>query len=337
MSGSTAAPRGLLAELGAKYWKGRVNRGAALVALALVVVAVFADFIASDKPLLLSFRGQFWVFPNLFVPPALRIFDNQLLASQLGPDDWALMPPVRWGYNTHDLDAVLAPPSMEHWLGTDSSGRDVLARLVHGSRVSLAVGALAMLFLSALGTAVGVVAGWFGGWVDDVTMRVLEVVYAQPSLLIMVVMLTLLRPRGWFAVVAMMIVIGLVGWPSVARLVRAEVLRVKQLDFVAAARAQGAGSLRLVLVHVLPSSIGPVLVGASFEMAGAILGEGALSFLGYGIPPELPSWGGLLDDARGVPQAWWVAVFPGLALFLVVVAFNLAGQGIRDAADPRLD
>ena len=319
-----------------QYMRTRLHRAALYVILLMTGLAAIADFIASDRPIALSLRGRLFMLPNVSSPPELRAYNNQRLYQLMTPDDWAVFPPVPWGYNTHDLEAVLAPPSAAHWLGTDSGGRDVLARVVHGSRVSLSVGVLAVVVLTALGVLVGALSGYYGGLLDLLSMRVLEIVHSVPTILLLVTILAIVMPSGWYAVFAMMGVIGLVRWTSVARLVRGEILRIKTMPYIEAARALGYSSPRIVVRHVLPNALSPVLVAATFSMASAILIEGALSFLGFGIPQDMASWGGMLNDVRGHTEAWWLAVFPGAAIFITVTAYSLAGEGLRDAIDPRL-
>lgn len=334
------APRAVGLSYGQLVWqqfrRSRLNRVALGIILFIVALALSADFIASDKPIVAHFEGRLYILPNLVSPPELRVYDNSLLVGAMKAGDWAILPIVPWGQNTHDLTQVLAEPSSTHWLGTDPGGRDVLARLIHGARVSLAVGVMAVVVLVAVGLAFGTLAAYYGGWIDGLLMRVLEVVHSVPTLLLLVAMLAVLAPEGWTAVFSMMLVIGLIGWTGVARLVRGEILRVKTLDYVVASRAQGASDARIILQHILPNSVSPVLVSATFSMASAILLESALSFLGFGIPDDMASWGGLLNGARGNTDAWWLAVFPGSAIFLTVTVYNVAGEGLRDAIDPRL-
>jgi peptide/nickel transport system permease protein len=319
-----------------QFMRTRLHRFALYVIVALALLAAAADFLASDRPIALSLRGQLFVFPNLVTPARLRAYDNQRLYALMTPDDWAVFPPVPWGYNTHDLEAVLAPPSAAHWLGTDSGGRDVLARVIHGSRVSLSVGVLSVAVLTAIGILLGALSGYYGGLADLLLMRLLEIVHSVPTILLLVTILAIVMPSGWYSVFAMMGVIGLVRWTSVARLVRGEILRIKTMPYIEAARALGFSSPRIILRHVLPNALSPVLVAATFSMASAILIEGALSFLGFGIPQDMASWGGMLNDVRGHTEAWWLAVFPGAAIFITVTVYNLAGEGLRDAIDPRL-
>ena len=331
-----AESSGYLRRVRNEFLRRLSHRIATAIIFGTIVLALVADFLASDLPIALSFRGELHLFPNLTRPAALGGFNNQGLLEQMTPDDWAVLPPVPWGHNTHDLDAVLAPPSAEHWLGTDSGGRDVASRVIHGSRVSLSVGVLSVSVLVFIGVLLGSIAAYYGGLADLLLMRLLEIVHSLPSLLVLVTILAVIMPTGWSSVVTMMLVIGLVRWTDVARLTRGEILRVKTLPYVEAARALGCGPARVIIRHILPNALAPVLVAATFSMASAILIEGALSFLGFGIPPDMASWGGMLNDVQGHTEAWWLAVFPGAAIFVTVTVYNLAGEGLRDAIDPRL-
>lgn len=337
MSGSGASRgQSYLRSVAAQFMGRRLNRIALTSIVLLFVIALLADFIASDLPIALRLDDEVYLAPNLFRPAALRPYDNRLLLEQMDENDWAVFPPVIWGYNSHDLEAVLAAPGGLHTLGTDATGRDVLSRIVHGARISLLVGVLSVSVLVVLGVVLGGVAAYFGGLWDTLLMRLLEIVHALPTLLLLVTVLSVLMPTGFGAVVAMMVVIGMVRWTDVARLVRGEILRVKTLAYVEAARALGYSDTRILVRHILPNAVTPVLVSATFSMAAAILLEGALSFLGFGIPPDMASWGGMLNQVRGHSDAWWLAVFPGAAIFVTVTVYNLAGEGLRDAIDPRL-
>jgi peptide/nickel transport system permease protein len=319
-----------------QFMKRRSHRVSLGVILVMIAVALLADLLASDLPLALSFKGHTYVLPNIFRPGTLTGYDNQILLAEMGETDWAVFPPVPWGYNTHDLEAVLAPPSADHWLGTDSGGRDVASRVIHGARVSLSVGLLSVSVLVLIGVVVGALAAYYGGLADLALMRTLEIVHSLPTLLVLVTILAVVMPTGARAVIAIMLVIGLVRWTDVARLTRGEILRIKTMQYVEAARALGYRPARIIVRHILPNALAPVLVAATFSMASAILIEGALSFLGFGIPPDMASWGGMLNDVQGHTEAWWLAVFPGAAMFVTVTVYNLAGEGLRDAIDPRL-
>ncbi len=232
-----------------------------------------------------------------------------------------------------DVLRILQAPSAAHPLGTDDLGRDVLARMIHGARVSLKVGFVAVGIYTVIGLLVGLFAGYYGGWVDAVLMRLVDIMLCFPTFFLILAVITFLSP----SIYTIMVVIGLTGWMGVSRLVRAEVLSLRERDFVAAARAQGAGDARIIFRHILPNALAPVLVAATLGVAGAILVESSLSFLGIGVQPPTPSWGNILTAGKNnIEFAWWLSVYPGLAIFFTVLGYNLLGEGIRDAVDPRL-
>jgi ABC-type dipeptide/oligopeptide/nickel transport system permease subunit len=233
-----------------------------------------------------------------------------------------------------DLAHLLQRPSAQHWLGTDIQGRDIWSRLVYGARVSLTVGLISQGIALALGVTAGLVAGFYGRWVDEIVMRLADVTLAFPTLLLLIAMVAALQPSE--AVV--FATIGIVGWAGMARIVRGQVLVVRQLEYIQAIRALGAGDLRIMTQHVLPNVIAPVVIAATLGVAGAIMAEAALSFLGLGVPPPAPSWGSMIADGRDLEQlrrAPWTSVFPGIAIGAAVLGFNLLGDALRDALDPR--
>lgn len=233
-----------------------------------------------------------------------------------------------------DLAAQLEPPSATHWMGTDFQGRDVWSRLVYGARISLAVGLTSQGVALALGLTLGLIAGYYGRWIDETVMRLADITLAFPTLLLLIAMVAALSPSTGVVFVT----IGIVGWAGIARLVRGQVLVIRQLEFVHAARALGARDRRIVLRHVLPSVIAPVVIAATLGMAAAIMAEAALSFLGLGVQPPTPSWGAMIADGRDLNQlrnAPWTSVFPGLAIGATVLGLNLLGDALRDALDPR--
>ena len=235
--------------------------------------------------------------------------------------------------NHIDVLKVLQPPSAEHPMGTDDLGRDVLARMVYGARISLKVGFVAVGIAVAIGLVVGLFSGFYGGVTDAVLMRFVDIMLCFPTFFLILSVIAFLGP----SIYNIMIIIGLTGWMGVSRLVRAETLSIKERDFVAAARAQGAGDARIIFRHILPNTLAPVLVAATLGVAGAILTESALSFLGIGVQPPTPSWGNILTAGKdNIEFAWWLSVYPGLAILFTVLGYNLLGEGIRDAADPRL-
>ena len=233
-----------------------------------------------------------------------------------------------------DLNAQLLPPSAAHWLGTDIQGRDVWARLVYGARVSLSVGVLSQVIALVLGLALGLGAGYYGRWADELVMRLADVTLAFPTLLLLIALVAALQP----SLTVVFLTIGFVGWAAMARLVRGQVLVVRELEFVQASRALGARDTRVIVRHVLPSVIAPVVIAATLGIAAAIMAESSLSFLGLGVQPPTPSWGAMIADARDLAQlqhAPWTSVAPGVAIGLTVLAFNLLGDALRDALDPR--
>jgi len=250
-----------------------------------------------------------------------------------------LTPPVvRDGAYRVDLDRILSTPSWSHPLGTDGLGRDLGARVLCGARTSLAVGLMAASLSLLVGLPCGVIAGYRGGLADTIVSRCVEAVLCVPSLVVALALLAA-EPR-WLGrlpdALRIALVLGVTGWTPVARYLRAEFLRLAESDLVSSARACGAGAPRIVVRHLLPSSLAPVLVTAAFTVGASILLEAALSFIGLGVPPPTPTWGGLLAEARHhVARAWWLALFPGLALFLAVLGCNLLGEGMRDLLDPR--
>ncbi|MBJ6727489.1 oligopeptide ABC transporter permease [Geomesophilobacter sediminis] len=237
-------------------------------------------------------------------------------------------------FNPDRIDAwhVLLPPSGTHWFGTDELGRDVFTRVVFGAQVSLKVGFVAVGIAVVVGTVIGLVAGFYGGWVDSLLMRLVDIMLCFPTFFLILAVIAMLEPSIWY----IMMIIGLTGWMGVARLVRAEVLSLKGRDFVLAARVLGASDLRIIFRHILPNALSPVLVSATLGVAGAILTESALSFLGIGVQPPTPSWGNILTAGKDyIEFAWWLSLFPGLAILVTVLSYNLVGEGIRDALDPR--
>ena len=235
---------------------------------------------------------------------------------------------------TIDLAHLLQRPSAQHWLGTDIQGRDIWSRLVYGARVSLTVGLISQGIALALGVTLGLIAGFYGKWVDEVVMRLADVTLAFPTLLLLIAMVAALQPSEGVVFAT----IGIVGWAGMARIVRGQVLVVRQLEYIQAIRALGAGDLRIMTQHVLPNVIAPVVIAATLGVAGAIMAEAALSFLGLGVPPPAPSWGSMIADGRDLEQlrrAPWTSVFPGIAIGAAVLGFNLLGDALRDALDPR--
>ncbi|MCC6346598.1 MAG: ABC transporter permease [Nitrospirales bacterium] len=247
----------------------------------------------------------------------------------------ALLAPFIAPYEPTRIDVyrVLSSPTSAHPFGTDELGRDVLSRMIWGSRVSLKVGFIAVGIAITIGTVLGAFAGYYGGKTDAVLMRFVDIMLAFPTFFLILAVIAIVEP----SISTIMIVIGITGWMDVARLVRAEFLTLKERDFIAAARAIGAGDFRLIFRHIIPNALSPVFVAATFGIAGAILTESGLSFLGLGVQPPEPSWGNILTSGKdNITVAWWLSLFPGIAILITVLSYNLVGEGLRDALDPRL-
>jgi peptide/nickel transport system permease protein len=247
----------------------------------------------------------------------------------------AILAPLIAPYDPTSLGSF-APregPSWDHLFGTDRIGRDVLSRLLYGARISLGIGVLSMGIGAVLGTLLGAIAGYAGGTVDALLMRLVDLVLAFPRLVLLIALVAVFRP----SVATLVLVIGLTQWPSTARVVRGEVLSLREREFVQAARALGFSRARIVLRHVIPNTLAPVIVAATLGIGNVIVLEAGLSFLGLGIEQPTPSWGSMIADGRSdALTAWWLTMFPGLAIVAVVLAFNLVGDGLRDALDPRM-
>jgi peptide/nickel transport system permease protein len=238
-----------------------------------------------------------------------------------------------WDPTKIDTKRILEGPSMKHWLGTDQLGRDVLSRLIYGSRISLAVGFVSVGIAVLIGILLGAVAGYNGGIVDAFIMRLVDLMLVFPRFFLLLAVLAFLKASIW----TIMVVIGVTGWMGVTRLVRAEFLALREREFVIWSESIGAGALRVIFKHILPNAIAPVLVAMTLGIPAAILTESGLSFLGLGVQPPYATWGNILNDGKEyITNAWWLTLYPGLAILVTVLAYNLMGEGIRDALDPRL-
>lgn len=231
-----------------------------------------------------------------------------------------------------DISHRLEKPSLKHLLGTDDLGRDVFSRVVYGTRISLSVGFIAVGISLIIGVILGAIAGFYGGWVDSLIMRFVDIMFCFPTFFLILMIIAMLGPN----IYNVMVVIGLTSWPGIARLVRGEILSVKEREYVYAAKALGASDLRIIFRHILPNALSPVLVTATLGVADAILIESGLSFLGLGVQPPMPSWGNILTSGKDYIQyAWWLTLFPGLAILITILAYNLVGEGIREMIQPR--
>ena len=326
-------------------WQRLRRSGTVVAAVALLVplifCALFADLLANDRPYTMTIAGEryFPAFHGMLVdaglsqwPEALVRTDFRELRKHPG-DTRPLFAPIPYRPNGVDLSNPLGPPSADHLLGTDKLGRDILSGMIHGARISLTIGIVAVGIATLIGVLLGAVAGYFGGWTDLAVNRLFEIMMAIPTFFLIITISAFVEHPSVFYIMA---VIGLTGWVGIARFTRNEFVTVRQVEYVTAAEALGANPFRIMFRHMLPNAMSPIIVSVVFGIAGAILVESGLSFLGIGVPADVVTWGSILNEARGNTFAWWLAVFPGCAIFMTVLAYNLLGEGLRDAFDPRL-
>jgi peptide/nickel transport system permease protein len=339
-------------------WRRFRRRKLSMLALGFVVflglVALTAPAIVGTKPIVCKYKGSIY-FPclgyfnrswenSIFFRDRFRgIYPENLKAKD--PESWAVWPLVyqdpyrrvradEWPGQPGNPSGPEGRPSSTNWFGTNQQGFDVFAQMVHGTQIALSVGFVSMGIAAAIGVTVGGLAGYFGGWVDMLLSRLIELVMCIPSLVLILALVAMLDSVSNYHLMA---VIGITSWTSIARLTRAEFLKLKQMEYVQAARAMGASGWRIMSRHVLRNALAPVLVPITFGIAQAILIESGLSYLGFGASPPNPSWGTLLKSGRlAIQEMWWLILFPGLAIFLTVLAYNLIGEGLQEATDPRL-
>ncbi len=250
----------------------------------------------------------------------------------IGPRKREARDPLRGVGDLGMGDRLKSTDDFPHLLGTDNVGRDVLSRMIYGTRISMTVGFVAVSIYLTIGIIVGALAGYFGGLTDIVISRIIEIVLLFPAFFLILTLVGLMEP----SIYIIMVVIGLTSWPTIARLIRGEVLKQRGIDYVVAARALGSSNTRIIFRHILPNAISPALVAAPFGVASAIITEAGLSLLGVGVQPPAPTWGILLKLGHGNYHYWWLVVVPSVAIFVTVTIFNLVGNGLRDAMDPRL-
>ncbi|HOD15642.1 MAG TPA: ABC transporter permease [Spirochaetota bacterium] len=323
--------RGYWARVWREFRKNRLAVAGLCVVGFLLAVAALAPLLANDKPYI-YITGD-----RVYFPLFAKMFGNnhELKDADLRKDSYRgfkIFPPVPYSYSEYDLNSIVAPPGPKHLLGTDEQGRDLFARMVHGSRVSILIGFIAVAIYVAIGIIIGSIAGYYGGVIDMIISRFIEIVMCFPTFFLILTILALVEPN----LVSVMVVIGLTSWTGIARIVRGEFLKLREADFVVASRAIGARDPWIIARHVLPNSLAPVLVSATFGIASTILIESSLSFLGFGVQPPTPSWGDILSQSRiFMDFAWWLTLIPGFAIFITITAYNLVGEGLQDAIDPK--
>ncbi|MFN0052639.1 MAG: ABC transporter permease [Planctomycetales bacterium] len=355
-AGEPSAPvhsRGFWAEAWRQFRRRKLALAAHYYVWFLALVALLAPAIAGTKPIVCRYKGELY-FPALGY--FSTVWENPIFSrdkfrgryprnlAEKDPQSWAVWPllyqdPYRrvregeWEGQPENPSGDQGRPNRYNLLGTNQEGVDVFAQMVHGTTIALLVGFVSMGTASAIGIVFGAIAGYLGGWADILLSRIIEVVMCIPTLVLILALIAVVeKPTIWH----IMAIIGLTGWTSIARLTRAEFLKLRESDFVMAARALGVGWLRIIFRHILPNALAPVLVPITFGIASAILTESGLSFLGFGAPPPNPSWGTLLNSGRQNMNLWWLIVFPGLAIFMAVLSYNLIGEGIQEATDPKL-
>ncbi|HEY2881065.1 MAG TPA: ABC transporter permease, partial [Pirellulales bacterium] len=345
--------RGFWGEAWRRFRRRRLSMAALLFVVFLSLVAILAPAIVGTKPLICKYKGKLY-FPALgyyvgsWEDQAMATKEMRLIyATNLkkkDPESWAIWPLVyqdpfrrvrddEWGNRPGNPSGAAGVPSSTNLFGTTSTGYDVFAIMVHGARTALLVGFVSMGIAGFLGITLGATAGYFRGAVDVVISRIIEVVLCIPTLVLILALVSLLdKPTIWHT----MAIIGCTQWTTIARLARAEFLKLRESEFVMSAKALGVKPARIIFRHILPNALAPVLVPITFGIAGAILIESALSYLGFGPPPPIADWGDLLHEGRDNMQMWWLILWPGLAVFLTVLAYNLIGEGLQEATDPRL-
>jgi peptide/nickel transport system permease protein len=330
------ASGGLWADVWKRFKRNPIALAGFYVVCVLVFMALFADFIANDKPYYLEYRGKtyFPIFRNYLVGARIVQWPAELLNVEFKKleNARAVYPPIAYRPSNINLLEPLEPPSAKHWFGTDKLGRDVMAGIIHGSRISLSIGFVAVGIAVVIGVMLGAIAGYFGSWVDLVISRVFEIMLSIPTFFLLITVAALLPPSIFLT----MAIIGATSWVGIARFTRNEFLRIRTQDYVTSAIALGVTDRKVMFKHILPNALAPVIVSVVLGIAGAILVESSLSFLGIGVPAELVTWGSILQEASTTTFAWWLAVFPGFAIFMTVLAYYLVGEGLREVLDPRL-
>ncbi len=344
--------RGFWSDTWRRFAAKKLSLAAFSFVAAMALIALTSPLIVGVKPIVCKYKGRIY-FPcmsyfyegwenPIFVKELRKKYSINL--KKKDPDSWAIWPLVRqdpyyrvkgneWDDQPGNPTGSDGKPSRYNLMGTNQAGVDVFAQLIHGTKIALLVGFVSTGISAAIGMTLGALAGYLGGWVDMLVSRLIEVMMCIPTLVLILALIAVVdKATIWHT----MVVIGITGWTGISRLTRAEFMKLRNLEYVVAARALGAGRIRVMFRHVLPNALAPVLVPISFGIASAILIENALSFLGFGSPPPSASWGTLLNAGQRSPDMWWLIFFPGIAIFLTVMAYNLIGEGLQEATDPRL-
>ena len=318
----------------ADSWRRLRRNPLAMIGLVIIAtlfgISLLAPVLANNRPIVLKKDGH-WFFPILFNYKGFSPLTNFKTMQA----ETKVMPPIPWAYDETDDDSTDNParPSRVHWMGTDGIGRDLLSRVIHGTGVSLKVGFASVGISVCIGVLLGSLAGYYGGKIEMLISRLIEVMQCFPTFFLILTVIALKGPSIWMV----MVVIGLTTWTSLARMVRGEFMSLKDREFVLAARVLGASDARIIFRHVLPNALAPVFVSATLGVASAILLESTLSYLGMGVQPPDPSWGQLISDGQQYIRAqWWLSIFPGAMILITVLSYNLFGEGLRDALDPRM-
>lgn len=345
------ASRGFWAEAWVRFRRRKLPMLALAFVIALVAVAVLAPAIAGTKPVVCKYKGEIyfpamgywnrsWENPVFFRDRFHKRYPKNL--AEKDPESWAVWPLVyqdpyrrvrdgEWADRPGNQPG--AAPNRYHWFGTSETGVDVFAQMVHGTSIALSVGFVSMGIAAVIGIALGAIAGYFRGWTDILVSRLIELFMCIPTLVLILTLVAIVEEPSIYHLMA---IVGVTSWTGIARLTRAEFLKLSRMEYIDAARALGAGQFRIMFRHILRNALAPVLVPITFGIAAAILVESGLSFLGFGAPPPNPSWGTLLSSGRDNMQFWWLLFFPGMGIFFTVLAYNLIGEGLQEATDPRL-
>lgn len=346
------ASRGYWSETWRHFRRRTVSVIALVAVIFLTLVAIFSPAIVGTKPVMVWYKGALY-FPALgyfhdsLEPTVFRNLDFRTNyahgLTKNDPDGWAIWPLVyqnpydrvregEWPGHPGNESGATGSPNRWSPFGTTQYGIDTFAQVVHGTRTAITIGFVSMSIAATIGIIIGALSGYFGGWVDMLLSRFTEVVMCVPTLVLILALVALIKQPTIYHIMG---IIGLTGWTGIARLTRAEFLRLRESDFITAARAVGVGRLRIIFRHILPNALSPILVPIIFGIATAVLLESGLSFLGFGPSPPTASWGRMLNEGRGNYEMWWLWTFPGLAIFITVLAYNLIGEGFQEATDPR--